>query len=287
MEQNPLVTPAEVRPHLQDPDWCVVDCRFSLADPRAGRQAYEQGHIPGAVYADLEADLSSAPAAGTGRHPLPAPERLARRLEAWGIGAQTRVVAYDDAGGAFAARLWWLLCWLGHPAAAVLDGGLAAWKAAGLPLDRAPPRPPAAPLDAMPGPGPGPGAGLDAEAVASGLEAGTLLLLDAREAARFRGEVEPIDPVAGHVPGARNLPFSANLDAQGCFLAPPQLRARFAAVLGDTAPEQVVHMCGSGVTACHNLLAMERAGLHGSRLYPGSWSEWITDPRRPVARGEG
>lgn len=278
-----LVSVETLQAHLEDPAWRVVDCRFSLADPAAGRERYAQGHVPGAVYADLEQDLSAAPGPGTGRHPLPGSEALAARLAEWGIGARTQVVAYDDAGGAFAARLWWLLRWLGHEAVAVLDGGVDAWVSGGGTLSRERPAPSA---PASPAFQPQSGVALSAEEVRAGLSEGRILLLDAREAARFRGEVEPIDPVAGHVPGARNLPFAGNLAADGRFLAAEALRARFAPVLGGAASEAVVHMCGSGVTACHNQLAMEHAGLHGSRLYPGSWSEWIAEPGRPVARGE-
>jgi len=272
-----------LRRHFAAPGVVVVDCRFVLGDPQAGRRAYLAGHVPGAVYANLEQDLSGPTGPLTGRHPLPDPAALAQCFAAWGIGPATRVVACDDAGGAMAARLWWLARWLGHAHTAVLDGGYAAWLAAGLPVDT---RVPAArqggfvarPADAL---------WVATDEVTAALAAGTGVLLDARAPARFDGEEEPIDPVAGHVPGALNRPFSANLDGQQRFLPPAVLRAAFETLLAGRAPRTVMHMCGSGVTACHNLLAMEVAGLAGSRLYAGSWSEWIRDPARPVVARQG
>ncbi|MDX5333344.1 MAG: sulfurtransferase [Gammaproteobacteria bacterium] len=268
--------------HLQDPGVVVVDCRFSLADAQAGRRAYLAGHVPGAVYADLEQDLSGPVGPETGRHPLPDPMLLARRFAAWGIGPDTQVVALDDAGGAMAARLWWLARWLGHRQVALLDGGYAAWNTAGLPLETGEVERPPAVFDARTGDD----RWVDAGCVAETLALGQGVLIDARAPARFAGEEEPIDPVAGHVPGALNRPFTANLDDTQCFLPPETLRAAFRSLLGDTPSTGVMHMCGSGVTACHNLLAMEVAGMPGSRLYAGSWSEWIRDPARPVARGD-
>ena len=280
MAHTTLITAATLHAHLDDPDWVVVDCRFNLADPAAGRRAYQAGHIPGARYAHLDEDLSAPVTATTGRHPLPDPARLAATLGAWGIGPGTQVLAYDDLGGMLAAaRLWWLLRWLGHTAVAVLDGGLPAWTRAGLPLSTDVPVIAARTFIARPDDR----LWLTVEQV-QGLPAHELLL-DARGAARYRGEMEPIDPVAGHMPGALNLPTESNLAADGCFLPAAALRARFAALLGERPAARVVHSCGSGVTACHNLLAMEVAGLSGSRLYAGSWSEWIRDPQRPVATG--
>ncbi len=269
--------------HLTDPDWVLFDCRFALGEPAWGITQYAAGHIPGARYVHLERDLSSIAARWTGRHPLPDPDALAAKLGRWGLHAGAQAVVYDEGGGAFAARLWWLLRWLGHQKAALLDGGLRAWSAAGGPLDRARPLPEAARFKVRLRRGCWAGA---AELL-SGLlgEVERPLLIDARTAERFRGEHEPIDPVAGHIPGAINLPFQGNLGPDGCFLDPDRLRERFAARLRDTQPQRVVHYCGSGVNACHNLLAMEVAGLSGSRLYPGSWSEWIRSVRRPVARG--
>jgi thiosulfate/3-mercaptopyruvate sulfurtransferase len=260
----------------------IVDCRVDLADRTQGERSYLAGHIPGAVYADLERDLSdmSRVAEGLGRHPLPSSAAFGAVLGRWGWTPGLQVVCYDAGPGALAAaRLWWLLRLAGVRAAAVLDGGFAAWQAAGQPLETAvPTRTPTqvtlawdarqaivdhAALHAVPAP----------------------LLIDARAAARYRGEVEPLDRAAGHVPGARNRPYLDNLLADGHFKSPAQLREEFAAVLGEATPDQVVHMCGSGVTACYNLLAMEHAGLTGSRLYAPSWSGWVSDPSRPVATG--
>jgi len=270
-----------VDPARLDPAWVVCDCRFSLSDTAAGEGAYRAGHIPGARYAHLERDLSGPVSAGSGRHPLPERARLTEVFGRWGISVRTQVVAYDDTGGAFAARLWWLLRWLGHERVAVLDGGWRAWVQEGHPIStRIPSVHPAlfearSPLVQEVG----------ASEVAAALARHDICLLDARAGARFRGEVEPIDPVAGHVPGAVNYPYQENLTANGRFKSAAELRRALERRTAGFPPRQVVHMCGSGVTACHNLLAMEIAGLVGSRLYAGSWSEWICDPARPVARG--
>jgi thiosulfate/3-mercaptopyruvate sulfurtransferase len=276
-----LVDPATLHARLGDPDWVVFDCRFALADPAWGRDQYDRDHIPGARYAHLDEDLSSPIGPDTGRHPLPNPASLCEKLGGWGVGNHTQVVVYDDAGGAFAVRLWWLLRWLGHPKAAVLDGGLGAWLARGGRL-----------TSEIPSITPRTFSGLadrslwlSTTAIEESLGTGAFQLVDARAAERFRGEIEPIDPVAGHIPGAVNLPCAGNLATDGTFLPPSVLRRRFTAALGDFAPERMVHSCGSGVNACHNLLAMEIAGLHGSRIYAGSWSEWIRSPLRPVATG--
>jgi thiosulfate/3-mercaptopyruvate sulfurtransferase len=281
-----LIEPAALAAHLADPDWAIVDCRFDLARPEWGALAWAAGHIPNALYAHLDRDLSGPRTALTGRHPLPAIAALAATFGRWGIDKEVQVAAYDQGAGAYAARLWWLLRWLGHQQVAVLDGGLAAWERAGLPLEtaaavRAPRRFRAAPA-----------AGLVvttaalAQAVAAGaLTRRELTLVDARSADRFAGQNEALDPVAGHIPGARNHPFSGNLDAQGRFLSAPELRRRWAETLRERPASTLIAMCGSGVTACHNLLALEAAGLAGARLYAGSWSEWIRDPARPVARG--
>ncbi len=276
-----LVDTETVAAHLADPQWVVVDCRFVLTDPEAGRRAYAQGHIPGARYAHLDEDLSGLITPTSGRHPLPDPALLARRLGAWGIDAAKQVVAYDADTGAVASRLWWLLRWLGHEAAAVLDGGLAKWSREGRALSAEPPKP----VPTRFQPRVDDKLWVSTAVVARALAGGDHLLIDARAPERFRGEVEPIDAVAGHVPGARNRPSNANLGTDGCFLASEALRSQFQQLLGDGAAAPVVSMCGSGVTACHNLLAMEHAGLRGGRLYVGSWSEWIRDPRRPVAKG--
>jgi thiosulfate/3-mercaptopyruvate sulfurtransferase len=260
----------------------VIDCRFDLQDPGAGRQAYQAAHIPGARFADLNRDLSGPVTAHSGRHPLPAPDVLAERFGALGIGNGSPVVVYDQANGTFAARAWWLLRWLGHRRVAVLDGGFKAWVAAGGAVESQ--EPPPSPQRFVPR--------VDAAATLSSAEVLSAvrdprrLLVDARAAERFWGTVEPLDPVAGHVPGAVNHPCTTNVDpATGCFLPTDVLRKRWRERLGSIAPDHVILMCGSGVTACHNLLAMEVAGLTGARLYAGSWSEWIRDPERPVARG--
>lgn len=277
---SPVITGAELAAILDAPGLSLFDCRASLSDPSAGRKAYAEQHLPSAEFADLLLDLSGPVVAGkTGRHPLPDVAELSRKLRAWGVGNGSLVVVYDDAGGAFAARLWWLLRWLGHERAQLLDGGFSAWVAEGRPVTAA--VTPKAPGDFEPR--------LRSELVISAAELAapesrTGKLFDARAPERFRGDVEPIDPVAGHIPGAENLPFAGNLDA-GRFRSPAELRARFANALGDTLPEHAVVYCGSGVTACHDVLAFARAGLPLPRLYAGSWSEWITDPSRPVEKG--
>ena len=282
MNYTTLIDPQTLYHHLDNPDWVVVDCRFNLADTGAGLTAYRTGHIPSARYAHLDDDLSSTITPTSGRHPLPDPDRLAATLSRWGIGNNSQVVAYDDVGGAMAGRLWWLLRWLGHERCAVLDGGLKHWQQAGLPLTDAEPESVTAEFT----PKVDNRLWLSSEAVADSLEQNQALLIDARAPARFQGKTEPLDPVAGHVPGAINAPFDGNLDQQGRFRSPDELRQRFETLLAGKSPDQVLHMCGSGVTACHNLLAMEAAGLPGARLYAGSWSEWIRDPARPVARDD-
>lgn len=267
----------------QDPDLRLFDCRFSLADPGQGRRAYLDGHIPGALFAHLDEHLSDPIGPRTGRHPLPDPSRLAVWLGACGVTPRTQVVVYDDVGGAFAVRLWWLLRWIGHERVALLDGGLQAWIAAGGEL--VPEQPTYAPGELVPRPDNT--RWISTDALVAELAKGRAAVVDARAPERFRGEQEPIDPVAGHIPGAINLPLTGNLDPDGRFLDPAALRRRFIQALGDTSPARIVHSCGSGVNACHNLLAMEVAGLHGSRLYAGSWSEWIRSPERPVAVGAG
>lgn len=275
-----LITVAELQA-LQRSGAAVVllDCSFDLADAQAGERAHAKGHLPGAHHAHLERDLSGTKTGHNGRHPLPERQALARRAGAWGIAPGVQVVCYDAQGGPYAARAWWLLRWLGHDRVALLDGGLAAWRSAGQALSATPvqgsaaPPYPAAPA-AMPT--------IDADGLLAQL--GRSTIVDARAAERFRGEVEPLDAVAGHIPGALNRFFKDNLQADGCFKPAAQLRAELQA-LGLDASQAPVHQCGSGVTACHNLLAMEHAGLHGSVLYPGSWSEWCADAKRPVAVG--
>jgi thiosulfate/3-mercaptopyruvate sulfurtransferase len=280
MQASPQLIAPESLARLDSP--VILDCRFDLADPGKGRRLYAEGHLPGAGFADLDLDLSGPIGPQTGRHPLPDPAALLRRLGDWGVDADTSVVVYDDLGGAFAARLWWLLRWLGHRDVRLLDGGIQAWSAAGGALTtEAPVR---EPRNFVPR--------IDADAWVSTpdllrlLAEGRIQVIDARAPARFRGESEPIDPVAGHIPGAINLPLQGNLGEDGGFLPAPLLRERFLAAIGTRDPQEIAHSCGSGVNACHNLLAMEVAGLGGSRLYAGSWSEWIRSPERPVAVGD-
>ena len=259
----------------------IVDCRFQMNDKAAGRRAYVAGHVPGACYADLEADLSGPIVPGvTGRHPLPEVSVLTQKLRGWGVHRAARVVAYDDAGGAMAARLWWLLRWLGHDDVFVCDGGYQAWLAAG-----------GEPTSVVQGPTPGdfeprPHAEFVVSAAEVANRSESTLLLDARARERYRGDVEPIDAVAGHIPGAVCVPFAENLVAGGSFADPGALAARYRSVVGELPPENVVVYCGSGVTACHDILAAEHAGLGLFRLYAGSYSEWIADESRPVNQGD-
>jgi thiosulfate/3-mercaptopyruvate sulfurtransferase len=277
-----LVTVDTLKTYLHDPHWVVFDCRFQLDNPAWGRGDYDQSHIPGAMYAHLDDDLAAPKTEHTGRHPLPDPDDFVRWLGEHGVDADKQVVAYDQDGGMYASRLWWMLRWLGHDSAAVLNGGWAAWNAAGYPVSDEPVEVEPAAFKARVRDD----LWLTSDQLVSALRAKQVRLIDARGAPRFRGEMEPLDPVAGHVPGAVNLPFMGSLDEQGRFKDAQALKERFESVIGDTPGNQVVHMCGSGVTACHSLLAMEVAGLEDSRIYPGSWSEWITDPERPVATGE-
>ncbi|MBM0107560.1 sulfurtransferase [Steroidobacter sp. S1-65] len=274
-----LVSTATLADHLQDARWLIVDCRFDLAQPAAGEAAYRAGHIPGAIYAHLDRDLSSPITPQSGRHPLPDPERFAATLSAWGVTADTQVIAYDADNGMYASRLWWLLRWVGHRAVAVLDGGFKAWTAAGLPTDteipaRTPSRFQARPNRDL---------WLTTEEVQERVQQPDWRLLDARAPERFAGKVEPLDTVAGHVPGARNHPFSTNLTSDARFSAPEELRRGYERSQDGVADDHTIVMCGSGVTACHLLLAMEVAGKPGARLYAGSWSEWIRNPSRSVA----
>ena len=260
----------------------VVDCGFDLADPEAGRRAHAAGHVPGAVYAHLEETMSGPRTGSNGRHPMPDDATFAARVAALGIGDDTAVVAYDQAGGVYAARFWWMLRRVGHGAVAVLDGGLRAWQAAGQPLS-AEPTPPRLPAQFTVRPALV--RSVDGDAVAANLATASFLVVDARSPDRFRGENETIDPVAGHIPGAVNRFFRENLSPDGRFRSPAELRAAFDTLHGTRSPAEIVAQCGSGVTACHNLLAMEVAGRPGAALFPGSWSEWIARPGAPVATG--
>jgi thiosulfate/3-mercaptopyruvate sulfurtransferase len=274
-----LVTTGELAGHLDDPRWVVFDCRHDLAQPDLGRTEYLAAHVPGARFMHMDEDLAGPATGANGRHPLPDPAVFAAKLGAAGVGPDTQVVAYDSQGGVNASRLWWMLRWLGHDAVAVLDGSLGKWLREERPVTAELPRvqparfaPTLRPL------------AVDAGLVVAQLRSPAMKLVDARSGERYRGEVEPIDPVAGHIPGSLNRFVRENLDG-GAFKPPERLREEFHALLGGSAPEAVVHSCGSGVAACHNLLAMEIAGLAGSRLYAGSWSEWIADSARPRATG--
>ena len=279
---NTLISTDELETRLGQPDLVICDVRHDLARPRDwGKAQYDAGHIPGAVFVHLDHDLSAPMTGRNGRHPLPMPETAAKTFGWLGITEGKQVVAYDQGGGAFAARLWWMLRWLGFDAVAVLDGGYAKWAAEARVVSTDPTTPTPGEFSikrVTPT--------VSASGVMASLARQTLLLLDARAPERFRGEVEPIDPVAGHIPGARNRPYTQNLNADGTFKHPAFLRAEFEAVLDGVSHDAVVHQCGSGVTACHNILAMEIAGINGTRLYPGSWSEWSADPSRPIEVGE-
>ena len=280
MKADMLVTSETLAQHLGDPEWIVFDVRHDLADPARGRKAYAEGHIPGAYFLHLDDELS-APKTGTnGRHPLPDPRRFAERLEKTGLAPASRVVVYDDTGGSYAVRLWWMLRWLGHDDVALLDGGWQAWTAGQRPVSRETPPDRTGTFV----PKPLLGATVDAAYVDRFREAPTQKLIDARASDRFAGRNETIDPVGGHVPGAVNRFWKTNLHDDGRFKSPEVLRAEFEQLLQGTDPAAVVHMCGSGVTACHNAFAMTLAGLDTGRLYPGSWSEWSSDASRAIAR---
>ncbi|MRR49494.1 MAG: sulfurtransferase [Rhodocyclaceae bacterium] len=279
---GPLVSAEAVAENLRD--WRIVDCRHDLRNLDYGAQAYAKGHIPGAVFMHMDRDLSGELTGSNGRHPLPSREAFAAVLSASGIGPDTQVVAYDNESGIFASRLWWMLRWIGHPAdkAAVLNGGLPAWKRAKLPLETDVPEYPFVPYPAREGEDP-----VDLAEMLHVYNSPEVLMLDARAEDRFAGENETLDPVGGHIPGAVNRFYFDNLDDAGVYFKPAdELREEYTALLAGREPRQVIQQCGSGVTACHNLLAMEAAGLTGSRLYVGSWSEWCSDPSRPVATGE-
>ncbi|MDD2886099.1 MAG: sulfurtransferase [Dechloromonas sp.] len=276
---SPLVDAATLRANLVNPNWRVIDVRHQLADTAYGERQYGEGHIPGACFLHCDRDLSGALNGTNGRHPLPDPQRLAARLGELGIDGQSQVVVYDDAQGMIAGRLWWLLRWLGHPAVAVLDGGFQAWQAAGGGVDQT--LPTVSPAVFVPVLRP---LAVDVDFVQKMPSTATALrLVDARAADRFRGENETIDPLGGHIPGAVNRFFRDNLAADGRFKSATELRTEWLTVLGAVPAAQTIHYCGSGVSACHNLLALEIAGLSGGRLYGGSWSEWCADATRPVA----
>jgi thiosulfate/3-mercaptopyruvate sulfurtransferase len=275
-----LVDPATLARHLNDPDWVIVDTRFDLIEPAKGEQQYLGGHIPGARYAHLDRDLSGEKTGLNGRHPLPTPQQMRERFSALGIAPGKQVVAYDADSGMYAARLWWMLRFMGHDAVAVLDGGFARWLREGHAARRDREQWTAATFRGEPRED----WRLDVNQIASGLGERTNVLVDARAESRYRGEGETIDKVAGHIPGARNHFFQRNLTDDKTFRTPAELRAQWESTLHDTPPANVVMYCGSGVTACHNLLAMEHAGMSGARWFPGSGSEWSADPARPIEK---
>ena len=279
-----LISVLELVPNIGDPNWVIVDCRYTLGDPEHGRQNYIEAHIPGAVYAHLDEDLCSLWIKGeTGRHPLPSIKAFADKLGDWGINSSSKIIAYDDAGGSMAAsRFWWLMRWLGHYTVAVLDGGWQEWLKSGQPVRSGAesrsssifiPRQRSRWL-------------IETDELLTRLEDPSLILVDSRVAERYRGEVEPIDPVAGHIPGAFNAPHQNVLNEEGKFLPPNALRKHFAELLGDFSAKDTVFYCGSGVSAVQNILAVAHTGLGDARLYAGSWSEWITDPERPIATND-
>lgn len=277
-----LISAAELAQHVFDHDWVVLDCRHDLAKPDAGQQAFAEGHIPNAQFAHLDRALAGekvgADGKFQGRHPLPDRAAFIATLQQWGINENTQVVAYDAHGGMFAARLWWMLKWVGHDAVAVLDGGLPAWLAHGMFIStEASPRTLGTLTDQ-----PALLASINADELLKSLDYGSHIIIDARAPDRFRGENETLDPVGGHIPGAKNRFFKDNLQADGRFKSADQLRSEFSELIKN--PEAAVMQCGSGVTACHNILALEVAGLTGAALYPGSWSEWCSNPARPVAQ---
>ena len=276
-----LVSPGELGAHLDDPGWVIVDVRHDLVHPDTwGEAQYRAGHIPGARFAHVDADLSAPKNGRNGRHPLPTPEQAAQTFGRLGIDRGKQVVAYDQNNGMFAARLWWMLRWLGHEAVAVLDGGYARWLAEKRPTSQESPVVAPATFEVQ-----RVAPTVSASGVASSLPRHTLVLVDARAAERYRGDTEPIDPVAGHIPGALNRPYSRNLQPDATFRRAAELRSEFESMLHGRAVSDVVHYCGSGVSACHNVLAMAIAGYALTRIYPGSWSEWVADRERPVATG--
>lgn len=276
-----LISTAALALHMDDPAFAIVDCRSKLDDLDWGSRGHAAAHIPGAVYADLNHDLSGPTNGTNGRHPLPDPRALAQTFSRLGIASGVQVVAYDQENGMFASRLWWLLRWVGHDAVAVLDGGFRKWAAEGRPTEsgathRVPREFAGSPRADM---------AVDVRTVAAQLGPAGPRLVDARAPERYRGEIEPIDRTPGHIPGAKNHFYQWNLDEQGLFRTPVELRAKIKESIGDVPADRIVCYCGSGVTACHNLLALEHAGLPGAKLYAGSWSEWSSDPARPVEKG--
>jgi len=283
MRFTTVVSTEQLAQHLNDPSWIVFDCRFTLSNGEAGNLAYQQGHIPGARYVHLDNDMSSQVTATSGRHPLPDVKLFSEKLSGWGVDSSKQVVVYDDSFGSMAVKMWWLLRWLGHNNVALLDGGLPKWIKQKLPLTTELPKV----VPAVFVPQLQDDMVADADEVDKARQEHCSAVIDARPEQRFSGEREPLDKVAGHIPGSINWVFEENLDFDGTYLPSDELREAYLKILHGVNPGNVIHTCGSGVTACHNMLAMEIAGLPGGRLYAGSWSQWITDPARPVAKGEG
>ena len=282
MKYQSIISVEDLHKNLNNDDLFIFDCRFLLNDPDGGLKKFEQGHIPGAQFADMDKDLASTMTSSSGRHPLPDPNELINKLQSYGVYNSSQIVCYDDISGAFAARMWWLLKWLGHHDVAVLDGGIDKWTASNLALETKVLKRPAGTFNGQANND----MWVDISFVTQQLAENKVHLLDARSNERFTAKDSKTDPVAGHVPGAMSFPFSGNLTKQGVFLSAEELRTRFAETLSDSDNTEVINMCGSGVTACHNLLAMSIAGLPMTRLFVGSWSEWIKDKSRPVATGE-
>lgn len=281
MKFTTLISPDQLAQHLDDKNWVIFDCRFTLQKPESGQQAYEKAHIPAARYAHLNDDLSGEMTSTSGRHPLPDPSLLSQKLGAWGVNKNTQVVVYDDSFGTMAVRMWWLLRWLGHDAVALLDGGLPLWNKEGHKTSADIPTISPTEFQAAVNNG----LWVDSSAVQLALQQNKIII-DARAEERFLAYIEPLDKVAGHIPGTINSPVEDNLDNYGKLLSAEELRSQYLQLINGSPSDQVIHMCGSGVTACQNILAMEMAGLPGSKLYVGSWSEWITDPSRPITQGD-
>jgi thiosulfate/3-mercaptopyruvate sulfurtransferase len=279
MKFTTLIDAATLAKHLDDPSFVIFDCRHDLAKPDWGSEVYGASHIPGARFAHLDKNLSGPKTGKNGRHPLPDSQSFARWLAQMGASNDTQIIGYDSTGGTYGARLWWMVRWLGHERVAVLDGGWDAWIKSGLPVTHAKPSPHSAAFHMQLRTD----ASVDANFIVRDLDSQAYQVLDARANERFHGQNETIDPTGGHIPGAANRFFKENLDARGRFKPAAALKAEFEALLQGRAPSHIIHQCGSGVTACHNALAMEIAGLPGSKVYPGSWSEWIADPARPIA----
>ena len=277
-----IISVEDLNNNLSNQDWFIFDCRFLLKEPEGGLNKFNRGHIPGAQFADMDKDLASAMTPTSGRHPLPDPNELIKKLQSWGVNNSSQVICYDDLSGAFAARMWWLLKWLGHDKVAVLDGGIDKWTASDLPLEKDVKQREDGTFSGQANNE----MWVDVSFIQQQLEENKINLLDARSTDRFTAKDTKTDPVAGHVPGAMSFAFAGNLSKQGVFLSAEELQNRFADVFSNSRNKEVINMCGSGVTACHNLLAMSIAGLPMTRLFVGSWSEWIKDKSRPVVTGE-